>query len=286
MIVRWDDIVRGESHIDCASLSDPVLIREDGTYLYTLPSVVDDIDFGVTHVIRGEDHVTNTAVQIQIFEALAGAAPRFGHHNLLTDAGGEGLSKRSGALSIAALRTKGVESLAVAALAVLVGSAEAVRPVASLDELAGLVDLSQLSHGSARFDEAELDALSARTLHRLPYAAVAGAALRAWHRRDETPRRCGSPSAAIFRASTMRRPGGKWPRARSSRSSRSPTISSSPRRARPRARGTSRPGARGRASQGDHRTQGAGAVSPAAPGVDRPGGRAGPWPSPAADRPR
>src|ERR1700722_3098716 len=102
-IVRWDDIVRGDSHIDCASLSDPVLRREDGTYLYTLPSVVDDIDFGVTHVIRGEDHVTNTAVQIQIFEALAGAAPSFGHHNLLTDAGGGGLSKRSGALSIGAL---------------------------------------------------------------------------------------------------------------------------------------------------------------------------------------
>jgi glutamyl-tRNA synthetase len=172
--VRWDDLVRGESHIDCASLSDPVLRREDGTYLYTLPSVVDDIDFGVTDVIRGEDHVTNTAVQIQIFEALAGAAPRFGHHNLLTDSGGEGLSKRSGALSIASLREKGVEALAVAALAVLVGSAEAVRPVASLDELANLVDLEHLSHGAARFDEAELYALSARVLRQTPYAAVAG----------------------------------------------------------------------------------------------------------------
>ena len=171
--VRWDDLVRGESHIDCASLSDPVLRREDGTYLYTLPSVVDDIEFGVTHVIRGEDHVTNTAVQIQIFEALAGAAPRFGHHNLLTDAGGEGLSKRTGALSIASLRERGVEALAVAALAVLVGSAEAVRPVASLDELAKLVDLRHLSHGAARFDEAELDALSARVLHQTPYASVA-----------------------------------------------------------------------------------------------------------------
>ena len=171
--VRWDDLVRGESHIDCASLSDPVLRREDGTYLYTLPSVIDDIDFGVTHVIRGEDHVTNTAVQIQIFEALAGAAPRFGHHNLLTDAGGGGLSKRAGALSIASLRAKGIESLAVAALAVLVGSAEAVRPVDSLDELAQLVDLSHLSHAAARFDEAELEALSARMLHRMPYAAVA-----------------------------------------------------------------------------------------------------------------
>ena len=172
-IFRWDDMVRGESRIDCASLSDPVLRREDGTYLYTLPSVVDDIEFGVTDVIRGEDHVTNTAVQIQIFEALAGAAPRFGHHNLLTDASGEGLSKRTGALSIASLREKGVEPLAVAALAVLVGSAEAVRPVASLDELAQTVDLRHLSHGAARFDEAELEGLSARTLHAMPYAAVA-----------------------------------------------------------------------------------------------------------------
>jgi len=171
--VRWDDMVRGESHIDCRSLSDPVLSREDGTYLYTLPSVVDDLDFGVTHVIRGEDHVTNTAVQIQIFQALAGAAPRFGHHNLLTDAGGEGLSKRSGALSIASLRERGIEALAVAALAALVGSAQAVRPVFSLEELAELVDLSHLSHGAARFDEAELEALSARTLHAMPYPLVA-----------------------------------------------------------------------------------------------------------------
>ena len=117
--------------------------------------------------------MTNTAVQIRLFEALAGRVPEFGHHNLLTDASGEGLSKRTGALSIASLREKGVEPLAVAALAVLVGSAEAVRPVASLDELARLVDLANLSHGAARFDEAELDALSARTLHATPYAAVA-----------------------------------------------------------------------------------------------------------------
>ena len=172
-IVHWDDMVRGPSHIDCSSLSDPVLVREDGSYLYTLPSVVDDIELGVTHVIRGEDHVTNTAVQIQLFEALAGKAPTFGHHNLLTDASGEGLSKRTGALSIASLRETGVEALAAAALAVLVGSAEAVRPVASLDELAALIDLSQISHGAARFDEAELETLSARTLHRAPYAAMA-----------------------------------------------------------------------------------------------------------------
>jgi glutamyl-tRNA synthetase len=164
--------VRGPSHIDCASLSDPVLTREDGSYLYTLPSVVDDIDLGVTHVIRGEDHVTNTAVQIQIFEALGAVAPAFGHHNLLTDAGGEGLSKRTGALSIRSLRESGVEALAVAALAVLVGSAEAVRPVASLAELAEAFDVADISRAAARFDEAELRALSARVLHHLPFAAV------------------------------------------------------------------------------------------------------------------
>lgn len=170
--VAWDDLVRGASHVDCASLSDPVLVREDGSYLYTLPSVVDDIETGVTHVIRGEDHVTNTAVQIQIFEALGAALPAFGHHNLLTTASGEGLSKRLGHLSLRGLRESGVEALAVAALAVLVGSSDAVRPVASLDELADLVDLAHVSRAPAKFDEHELEALSARTLHQLPFDAV------------------------------------------------------------------------------------------------------------------
>jgi len=171
--VRWNDLVRGESHIDSASLSDPVLQREDRSYLYTLPSVVDDIDLAITHVIRGEDHVTNTAVQIQIFRALGGAVPTFGHHNLLVDASGEGLSKRTGALSIASLREKGIEPLAAAALAVLVGSANAVRPAQSLNVLMDSFDPSQLSHASARFDEAELSALSARTLREAPYPSIA-----------------------------------------------------------------------------------------------------------------
>lgn len=170
--VAWDDLVRGASHVDCASLSDPVLVREDGSYLYTLPSVVDDVETGVTHVIRGEDHVTNTAVQIQIFEALGAALPTFGHHNLLTTASGEGLSKRLGHLSLRGLRESGVEALAVAALAVLVGSSDAVRPVVSLDELASLVDLAHVSRAPAKFDEHELESLSARTLHQLPFDAV------------------------------------------------------------------------------------------------------------------
>ncbi|CAM5769676.1 glutamate--tRNA ligase [Bosea minatitlanensis] len=172
--IAWDDLVRGPSHVDCASLSDPVLVREDGSYLYTLPSVVDDIETGVTHVIRGEDHVTNTAVQAQIFAALGAALPVFGHHNLLTTASGEGLSKRLGHLSLRGLRESGVEPLAVAALAVLVGTSDAVRPVESLDELAGLVELAHVSRAPAKFDEHELEALSARTLHHMPYAVAAG----------------------------------------------------------------------------------------------------------------
>ena len=165
--------MRGPSHVDAASLSDPVLVREDGSYLYTLPSVADDAALGITDVIRGEDHVTNTAVQIQLFEALGAAPPAFGHHNLLTTAGGEGLSKRLGHLSLASLRERGLEPMAVACLATLVGTAEAVRPVADLDALAGLVDLAHVSRAPARFDEAELDHLNARVVHGLAFAAVA-----------------------------------------------------------------------------------------------------------------
>src|SRR5215212_7987492 len=170
--VAWTDLVRGECHVDCASLSDPVLVRADGTYLSTLPSVVDDIDLKITHLIRGEDHVTNTAVQIQLFEALGAPAPAFAHHNLLTTASGEGLSKRLGHLSLQSLREEGVEPLAVASLAVLVGSAEAVRPVADLDELAGLIDFAHISRAPARFDESELDHLNARLVHEMPYDQV------------------------------------------------------------------------------------------------------------------
>ncbi len=114
--VSFHDLVRGPQTIDCSSLSDPVLVRADGSYLYTLPSVVDDMELGITHVIRGEDHVTNTGVQIQLFEALGAKAPVFAHHNLLTLASGEALSKRLGHLSLSSLREAGFEPLAVAAL--------------------------------------------------------------------------------------------------------------------------------------------------------------------------
>ncbi|MEN3930480.1 glutamate--tRNA ligase [Microvirga sp. W0021] len=177
-VVTWNDLIRGECKVDCASLSDPVLIREDGTYLYTLPSVTDDADMGVTHIIRGEDHVTNTAVQVQIFEALGADVPVFGHHNLLTTARGEGLSKRLGHLSLSSLREDGMEPMAVASLAVLVGSAEAVRAIPTLDELAALIDFSHISRAPAKFDEHELEHLNARLVHEMPYA-VAEARLKA-----------------------------------------------------------------------------------------------------------
>ncbi len=172
--VSWDDLVRGEQRVDLASLSDPVLAREDGTYLYTLPSVVDDGEMGITHVLRGEDHVTNTAVQIAILEALGHALPVFGHINLLTTVDGEGLSKRSGALSLRSLRADGYEPMAVASLAVLTGAAGSIEALPDLDALAGRLDLSALSHSSAKFDPADLDRLNADLVHAMPFEAVAG----------------------------------------------------------------------------------------------------------------
>ncbi|MCO7738721.1 glutamate--tRNA ligase [Brucella intermedia] len=168
--VHWDDLVRGPQTVDLASMSDPVLVREDGTYLYTLPSVVDDIDLGITHIIRGDDHVTNTGVQIAIFEALGAKAPVFGHHNLLTTISGEGLSKRTGALSIGSLREAGFEPMAVASLAVLIGTSESVSASPNMESLAERFDLASISKSSAKFDPAELDTLNRALLHEMPFS--------------------------------------------------------------------------------------------------------------------
>lgn len=171
--VGWEDGVRGRQEIDLDSLSDPIVRREDGTYLYVFTSVVDDADLGVTDIVRGEDHVANSAVQLDMFSALGAPAPALAHHNLLTSADGEGLSKRQGSLSLRTLREEGVEALAVAAYAALIGSAEAVRPVRDLDELAALIELKRLSRAPARIDMDELSALSTKTVHGLDYDAVA-----------------------------------------------------------------------------------------------------------------
>ena len=168
--VTWNDLCRGDQTVDLASMSDPVLIRADGTFLYTLPSIVDDIDMGVSHIIRGEDHVSNTGVQIAIFEALGATAPVFGHHNLLTSRDGEGLSKRKGALSIGSLRESGVEAMAVCSLAVLTGTSQAVEAVPSMDALVEKFDLTSVSRSSAKFDPEDLKGLNARLVHEMPYA--------------------------------------------------------------------------------------------------------------------
>ncbi len=170
--VHWDDVVRGPQTVDLASMSDPVLVREDGTFLYTLPSVVDDIETGISHVIRGDDHVTNTGAQIALFRALGAEAPAFGHHNLLTSADGSGLSKRTGALSLNSLREAGIEPMAVASLAVLVGTSETIVPARSLEELGEHFDIASASRSAAKFDVAELEALSREIVHTMPYAAA------------------------------------------------------------------------------------------------------------------
>jgi glutamyl-tRNA synthetase len=172
--VRWHDLVRGDVEIDTATMSDPVLVREDGAFLYTLPSVADDIDMGISHVVRGEDHVTNTAAQIEIFHALGGPLPTFAHFPLLVGAGGEALSKRLGSLSLQQLREEGMEPLATCAYLAKIGTSDAVAPSLSLAELASDFDFARIGRAPAHFDPEELLALNARTLHQMPYALVAG----------------------------------------------------------------------------------------------------------------
>lgn len=171
--VAWTDLVRGEQTVDTASMSDPVLIRADGAYLYTLPSVVDDVDLGVTHVVRGEDHVTNTGAQIEIFEALSGGArPRFGHFPLLVGADGETLSKRIGSLSVESLREQGVAPMAVLSLMARIGTSDPVEATASLDTLVAGFDFAKIGRAPARFDPEDVARLDAQLLHAAPYAAV------------------------------------------------------------------------------------------------------------------
>jgi glutamyl-tRNA synthetase len=173
--VAWDDLIRGPQTIAASSLSDPVLMRADGTYLYTLTSVADDVEFGITHVIRGEDHVANTGVQIQLFEAFGAAPPAFAHHNLLVGADGQALSKRVGSLSIRSFREEeGLEPLAVLSHSATIGTSHAVAPYKSLNALASLFNFDKLSRAPARFDIDELKSLNARLLQDLNYSEVSG----------------------------------------------------------------------------------------------------------------
>ena len=170
--IEWDDLIRGRQHFDPALLSDPVVRREDGSWLYMLPSSVDDIDMRVTHVLRGEDHVTNTALQIQMFEALGARPPAFAHEALLVGSEGK-LSKRLGSLGADALREQGVEPIALVAKLARLGTSLPVEPVTDPGPLIEAFDFATFGRAPARFDLDELAQLNARIVHQLPFEAVA-----------------------------------------------------------------------------------------------------------------
>ncbi|EDZ42987.1 glutamyl-tRNA synthetase [Rhodobacteraceae bacterium HTCC2083] len=171
--IEWTDGILGDISIDAASVSDPVLIRGDGQVLYTLASIVDDTDMGVTNVVRGSDHVTNTATQIQMIKAIGGTVPDFAHHSLLTGPQGESLSKRLGTLALRDLREAGVQPMALLSLLARLGSSQPVDLRTSLDELIEGFDISQFGSAPTKFDVDDLYPLTARYNHTLPLAAVA-----------------------------------------------------------------------------------------------------------------
>lgn len=183
--VSWNDLVLGGRSIKLPTVSDPVLIRADGTPLYTFTSVVDDVDMGVTHIIRGEDHVSNTAVQIDLFQALSrGPVPRFAHLPLISGGDGEKLSKRIGSISLKSLRKDGIEPAALTAYLARLGSSKDAAPL-PLSELIAQFSLNDFSRSPPRFDAAQLLGLNRKLLHHLPYEAVqdrlpAGASAAFW----------------------------------------------------------------------------------------------------------
>ncbi len=170
--VAWDDLVRGPQRFEPATMSDPVIRRADGSWLYMLPSAIDDIELGITHVMRGEDHVANTALQIQMFDAMGGARPTFAHAALLTGAEGK-LSKRLGSLGVDELRAQGIEPQAIRALLARLGTSDPVEPVAEMAPLFATFDFARFGRAPARFDEAELAQVNARIVHQLGFDAVA-----------------------------------------------------------------------------------------------------------------
>jgi glutamyl-tRNA synthetase len=170
--IEWDDLIRGHQRFDPATMSDPVIRRADGSWLYMLPSAIDDADMGVTHVVRGEDHVSNTALQLQMFAAMGSAAPAFAHEALLIGSEGK-LSKRLGSLGVDSFREMGIEPEAVRALLARIGTSLPVEPLIDTDTLIATFDFGRFGRAPARFDEAELAALNARIVHQLDFDSVA-----------------------------------------------------------------------------------------------------------------
>ncbi|MDQ3246121.1 MAG: glutamate--tRNA ligase [Pseudomonadota bacterium] len=171
--IEFTDLIRGPQRFDPRLLSDPVVRREDGSWLYLLPSVIDDIDLGITHVVRGEDHVSNSAAQTQMFEALGARPPQFAHEALLVAAEGK-LSKRLGSYGVQHLREEGVEPIAMLAVLARIGTSQPVEPVTTADELASDFDFAHFGRAPAHFDPHDVELINARILHRLDFAAVAG----------------------------------------------------------------------------------------------------------------
>ena len=169
--IEWLDGIRGPQHFDPRQMSDPVVRRADGSWLYMLPSAIDDVDMGITQVLRGEDHVSNTAAQVQMFTALGAQPPRFAHEALLVGAEGK-LSKRLGSLGMAELRDSGIEPQAVIALLARLGTSDPVDPALDAADLAASFNLAHFGRAPARFDEAELARVNAAIIHRLPFAEV------------------------------------------------------------------------------------------------------------------
>jgi glutamyl-tRNA synthetase len=273
--VTWDDRVRGRQSVQAGAISDPVLIRADGRPLYTLTSVVDDLESGITHVIRGEDHVTNTAAQIQLFHALGGRAPEFAHLPLLLDAAGEKLSKRTQGLSLRALRADEVEAMALNSYLAKLGTSDPIEERQSLNALIDAFDLSRMARGAPRYDGDELMRLNARLLHPPGRARP----------RRRRPRLLGDgppePDPTVGRQAVVPglpghggtdRGGARLPRHRR-------------RTAAARAVGGDHLAAVDRRAQAAHRAQGQGPVPAAPPGADRHGEGPGTRPLPAPDRP-
>ncbi len=171
--IEWVDGIRGPQHFDPRQMSDPVVRRADGSWLYMLPSVIDDIEMGVTDVLRGEDHVSNTATQVQMFTALGAEVPRFAHEALLTGAEGK-LSKRLGSLGVSEMREQGIEPEALIALLARLGTSDPVDAALDAEALAASFDLARFGRAPARFDDAELARVNASVIHRLPYERVVG----------------------------------------------------------------------------------------------------------------
>ncbi|MFM6853574.1 MAG: glutamate--tRNA ligase [Sphingopyxis sp.] len=170
--IDWTDLVRGDQHFDPALLSDPVIRRADGSWLYMLPSAIDDADMGISHVIRGEDHVSNTATQIQMFSALGAPTPCFAHTALLTGSEGK-LSKRLGSLGVQHFRDIGIEPAAIIAKLARLGTSDPVEPFTDSAPLIASFTFAHFGRAPARFDESELAQLNARIIHQLPFASVA-----------------------------------------------------------------------------------------------------------------